>query len=227
MPRPLDPELRSRLIEAATHLFAVRGFAATTLRDIGEAAGVTKGGVYFHFRGKEAMFFAAVDHWRAELARAITPPAGESGSGLDSLRALLARFLAFHFAWPDASRLVHGLASELRGSFTTELREDARAEQRALRARIRDALTHGIRDGSVFTHDPAVAAFLLASSVLGIVEQWLTSPVDAAAFCQPERLADTLVRDCAVRTSSDRPASAAADEDASIAFRPPLDDPPV
>ena len=51
MAKPKDPGLRLRLIEAASAEFAEKGFGATNLSDIGERADVTKGGVYFHFRG--------------------------------------------------------------------------------------------------------------------------------------------------------------------------------
>ena len=49
MARPIDQALRSRILEAATESFASRGYAETTMEQIGQGAGVTKGGVYFHF----------------------------------------------------------------------------------------------------------------------------------------------------------------------------------
>ena len=68
MPRPADPTLRERLIAAATAEFAASGYSGATLDAIAARAGVTKGGLYFHFDGKEELFFAVLDHWR-ELRR--------------------------------------------------------------------------------------------------------------------------------------------------------------
>ncbi len=49
---------RELLLDAALQLFAERGFAATTVRQIGRAAGVTDAAIYFHFANKAAIFDA-------------------------------------------------------------------------------------------------------------------------------------------------------------------------
>ena len=69
MPRPADPSLRDRLIASATIEFAESGYSGTTLDGVAARAGVTKGGLYFHFAGKEELFFSALDHWREHRAR--------------------------------------------------------------------------------------------------------------------------------------------------------------
>ena len=51
-----------RLIDGAGPVFADLGFAAASMAGIGERVGVTKGGVYFHFRTTEDLFFAVVEH---------------------------------------------------------------------------------------------------------------------------------------------------------------------
>lgn len=50
------PERRSQLFDVALSLFAERGYAATTMDDIAEAAGVTKPLVYQHFDSKRALY---------------------------------------------------------------------------------------------------------------------------------------------------------------------------
>ena len=71
-----DPSLRKRLLDAATGVFAEQGFAGASMAAIGAAAGVSKGGVYFHFRHKEELFFTVLDHWREALRREllVAPP---------------------------------------------------------------------------------------------------------------------------------------------------------
>lgn len=49
---------RQLLIEAAITMFATRGVANTTLGDIADAAGVTRGAVYWHFSSKAEIFNA-------------------------------------------------------------------------------------------------------------------------------------------------------------------------
>lgn len=52
---------RKALISAARDLFGAQGFADTSLDDVVEAAQVTKGALYHHFRGKEDLFAAVYE----------------------------------------------------------------------------------------------------------------------------------------------------------------------
>ena len=47
---------RSQLLEVAIEIFAERGFHATSMEDIAEAAGVTKPVLYQHFPSKHALY---------------------------------------------------------------------------------------------------------------------------------------------------------------------------
>jgi AcrR family transcriptional regulator len=49
------------ILKAGRRLFGERGFAATTIDDIADAARVAKGAVYHHFATKEALFEAVFD----------------------------------------------------------------------------------------------------------------------------------------------------------------------
>lgn len=59
---------RGELLAAARHLFATRGYEATSLRDAVEAAGVTKGALYHHFSGKRELFRAVFEQEQQRLA---------------------------------------------------------------------------------------------------------------------------------------------------------------
>ncbi len=52
---------RSALLEAATARFAARGYLKTSLADVAAAARVTRGAVYHHFAGKQALFEAVLE----------------------------------------------------------------------------------------------------------------------------------------------------------------------
>ena len=49
------------ILTAACRLFGMQGFAATTMDDIAQGAGVAKGAVYHHFKTKEAVFESVFD----------------------------------------------------------------------------------------------------------------------------------------------------------------------
>lgn len=52
---------RQALVDSALELFTKRGYAATSLDAIVKRARVTKGALYHHFSGKQALFEAAFD----------------------------------------------------------------------------------------------------------------------------------------------------------------------
>jgi AcrR family transcriptional regulator len=214
MGRPADPDLRERLIAAATIEFAESGFQGATLDGIAARAGVTKGGVYFHFAGKEELFFAVLDHWRQRRRRVLQVPGSAPGGAAAALRLFLAGYLRFHFGEPSATHLLRVLATELRGRFTARLREDDRQELRWLRANVRELLVLGVRDGTLVVDDPAFTAFVIAAAVAGVLEQWQTAPSDVELHCQPEQLAQLLVARFATGGTVGR------DDDAGFPFGP-------
>jgi TetR/AcrR family transcriptional regulator len=73
---------RERLLKAALHLFASKGYAATSVRDIVNAAGVTAPTLYHHFGNKEGIFLAILQAGlaRVEAARQEVLAAGGSAA---------------------------------------------------------------------------------------------------------------------------------------------------
>jgi TetR/AcrR family transcriptional repressor of nem operon len=52
---------RQNIIEKSMHLFSVKGYFNTSIADIVQATGLTKGGLYGHFRNKEEIWYAVYD----------------------------------------------------------------------------------------------------------------------------------------------------------------------
>ncbi|WP_374025101.1 TetR/AcrR family transcriptional regulator [Mycobacterium sp. HNNTM2301] len=59
--RPTRDEVRDRILDAASKVFAAEGFAGATIDAIGQAAGFTKGAVYSNFESKDELFLALLD----------------------------------------------------------------------------------------------------------------------------------------------------------------------
>jgi TetR/AcrR family transcriptional regulator, transcriptional repressor for nem operon len=79
-------ETRRKLVEAAIRLVLCQGYAATTVDEICDEAGVTKGSFFHHFDSKEAIGQAALDAW-GDIGTAIYSPSW-SDSSLDPLEQL-------------------------------------------------------------------------------------------------------------------------------------------
>jgi len=56
-----NPAVRERLLAEALRLFTSRGFSATTVREIVEAAGVTKPVLYYYFGSKEGLYLEIME----------------------------------------------------------------------------------------------------------------------------------------------------------------------
>ena len=69
---------RAALLGEATRLFATRGYAGTSLEDVAAASRVTRGAVYHHFDGKQALFEAVLDAQEARAIAEITAAATSS-----------------------------------------------------------------------------------------------------------------------------------------------------
>ncbi len=99
-------ETRSRILGAARTLFADRGYAGTSVRDLAAYLGITKAALYYHFPGKADMLLALVEPALDELD-AITDDAGDRGADLRAFVSLLARWgpaLRPFFSDPTAKR---------------------------------------------------------------------------------------------------------------------------
>ena len=79
---------RGRVLVAAAEVFARTGFLAASMNDIVEAAGVTKGAVYFHFPSKEALAVAIVEEQFAQWPPLVAGIIEHSPDALTSIIAL-------------------------------------------------------------------------------------------------------------------------------------------
>lgn len=84
---------RDGLITAAVGLFGSRGYEATSITDVLEAAGVAKGALYHHFETKTALFDAVLDRVVGEAAINASERASRSRTPLSRLKAGCAAWL--------------------------------------------------------------------------------------------------------------------------------------
>jgi AcrR family transcriptional regulator len=78
---------RRQLVGAATELFATQGYEATSIDNVLESAGVSRGALYHHFPGKEQLFEAVLEDVEAQLAGEVVAAAEAVGDPAKSLQA--------------------------------------------------------------------------------------------------------------------------------------------
>ncbi|MEU5695699.1 TetR/AcrR family transcriptional regulator [Actinosynnema sp. NPDC020468] len=82
---------RQALVDSAVELFTKRGYAGTSLDEVTKRARVTKGALYHHFSGKQALFEAAFDSvengFMRKLGEIVSAPGDPWDTAIAGLRA--------------------------------------------------------------------------------------------------------------------------------------------
>lgn len=106
--RPSADATRERILAAATELFADRSFDGASTRDIAARAGVSQPSLSYHFRTKDDLWRAAVDHLFAQLDQALRDRT-EGLRGVELLTAaklVVREFITFSAAHPELHRII-------------------------------------------------------------------------------------------------------------------------
>lgn len=106
-----DDQRKQEIRDAATRCFVRRGYAATRLLDIAKEAGLSKGGVYFHYKAKEQIFLDILEsHSRAVQDRWDFEPVGDQPADRTMGRLVMAHLRTMQDE-PDEVRLHNLLVS--------------------------------------------------------------------------------------------------------------------
>ena len=89
MSRTPDPEMRTRILDAADRLLASRGFRSMTVEAVSEEAFVGKGSVYLHFPSKQDVALSCIDRMAGSVAIHLEKIAASDAGALPRLRAML------------------------------------------------------------------------------------------------------------------------------------------
>lgn len=97
---------RNSLLDHALTLFSERGYAATGVRDIIRAAGVTQPTLYYHFRDKTGLFQALIERYYGESQTQLEQVIDTVAGCEPRLRTLMLRTFEFCCADPRVPRLM-------------------------------------------------------------------------------------------------------------------------
>src|SRR5262249_36808657 len=82
-------EARERILRAAEKLFAEKGYAATSVQEITEAAEVNKALLYYYFEDKHDLYVSLIDHGIAEFRRVLNEALAGEGDYAGRLRRVV------------------------------------------------------------------------------------------------------------------------------------------
>lgn len=155
---PNEQSARGELISAGTALFAQRGYAGASVREIVHRAGVTKPVLYYYFQNKEGLLRAILD-WAAEqqeslLAHVLEKP-GTAVERMIHLFRLIYRGLSENF---DLFKLIHNL---IFGPPQGAPPYDLERYHRVMVDAVKEIYLKGLADGELREEDPDEVAILV------------------------------------------------------------------
>ena len=100
-----------RILDAATEVFATRGFSAATMADVVAGSGASIGSIYHHFGGKNELFLAIFEQMANAVDRRIETAMEHAGEDADPRRIFELHVRAYLEAMWENRRLARVLTS--------------------------------------------------------------------------------------------------------------------
>src|SRR5262245_55788515 len=92
-PRADGVESRRAILDAAAHLATTRGLEGLSIGELAQHIGMSKSGLYAHFKSKEELELATIETAAEIFERDVLAPVSESPGGLERVLALRGAFL--------------------------------------------------------------------------------------------------------------------------------------
>jgi AcrR family transcriptional regulator len=166
-------EKRIAIRRAAYRCFTKRGYHQTTVDDICEAAGISKGSFYWYYQSKQAIFHSILDTWGAEVEAELRRHVESALATADVLNAITA-------ALESEIQRNRRIAPVWLEFFSQVQRDpEIRVGLVAFHERIRSAIARlltELTDGAVAAHDAQTLAGLILTWFLGLMcEDFVTA----------------------------------------------------
>lgn len=153
------PNMREKILVAASQLFAAEGYSAVSMRRIATAVGVTQANLYYYFKDKEALVRSVLTFVFSGRSRSLVEILESGENAEQCLENAISWFLALLFRDTVSTKL-----------FFRELLTDDRDRLQFLTENVfQDAFDRLARvlDTYLHTPDPVHAAIFLTSAVIG------------------------------------------------------------
>lgn len=191
----VDTGTKGRILDAAAEAFMRRGFGSTTIDDIADEVGATKGLIYYHFRSKFDVFLAVYQEGMRGVRERVEPHAHGPGSGRERLVAMsvahvtnLMRDLAYHHVVHQGVRAQESIELKIRQRDALVALNELRRDYERL---FRGVISEGMADGSLREADASLATRTLLSG-LNAVDSWYRK-IDGQSEEELRELAERIV----------------------------------
>lgn len=175
---------RQRILDAAVEVFLEKGFQHSSLQNVAERAGVTRGAVYWHFRHRGDLLAALLDMTQLPWQKVRPlPEARLPGAQTAPLRQTLSDMAMAPLVWLEnsvaAQQLLRIVGQVSEPDTPEQLMTRIDADRNAGLRYLQGALAHAATRGALChpnEAEPAAAALGLFALVDGLMQQWLRQP---------------------------------------------------
>jgi AcrR family transcriptional regulator len=168
-------ETRTRILEAAVKQFSVQGYNTTSVDNICDQAGVSKGAFYHHFKTKQDVFLALLDGWLQTFDQAIE---ASKDRPVPETFQLMTEYFPYIFE-SASENLPMFLEFMLQASRDEKIWQASIAPYRRYHKYFVSLIKKGIAEGSFADVNPDLAARLIVSAAMGLLLQSLLDPKGA------------------------------------------------
>jgi len=170
--RPVSPELNERrrqeVIACAARLFAERGYHATTVGDIAQMLGCTKGLIYHYFPSKADLAERTLIGARTAMRKRIEAIADSALTPSMKLHQAIEDFVTEILFGYQRYLVILADRAEIVAEFDSARREANRRDIRAFVMVYRRIIVEGIKSGEFEPVDPSLLANAVIQGIIGI-----------------------------------------------------------
>ena len=162
---------RAEILDAAAECFMLRGYYATSIDQIADFYGSTKGLIYYHFRSKTELFFEVYRRTISRTIERVAPIARTDEPASVRLRNMCRAHIQGiidNLAAHHVSK--HGVESHIASALTPEQNRDLRsliALRDQYEAFFHDVIADGMKEGGMRPGDPSLAARTILGGLNG------------------------------------------------------------
>jgi TetR/AcrR family acrAB operon transcriptional repressor len=185
-------ETRNRILDAAELVFSERGVSRTSLEDIAQAAGVTRGAIYWHFKDKSDLVAAMVNRVTLPMEAMVARSSDESVEDpLASLRQCAVNALRRTATDPQCQRVFDVVTHKCEYLGDMEgVQGRISGIQKGCVDRSEQAIRNAVKRGQLPGHVNArLAAIGLDAMLFGLISNWLANP----GYFPLERQAEAMI----------------------------------
>ena len=190
---------RLRLLEAAVQIFDRKGYAAASVREIAEAAGVTKPVLYYHFGSKEGLLLAVLTQAMHDFQIVLDAGLARTGAARERLLQLCEDIYRMFEKHVPVVRVAHAV---FLGPRDLAPKFDMLVFERRLREAVVRIVTDGQQAGELRRAPAEDAALAIMGILEGATDRQMLPNLSQVGTDGLRRILNVLFEGLAVETSS-------------------------